>query len=112
MRKQDIKEAESKMSEENEAFCLEKKANEIRAQIIEEQEVNNSYIMLTSELVQSGAGTLNLDICQEAPIDMCTCKCTLQEHKEHKIALQRAAMYRDMAEKLQTENRKLYTYGN
>ena len=97
------------MREEKErmALCLEKKVSEIRAQTIEEQEVNDSYITLTSELEKSEAGTLNLDICQETPVDTCACKCTLQECKEHRIALQRAAMYTDMAEGLKTENRKL-----
>ena len=102
-REHGIKEAELEMREEREkrALFLEKKASMMRAQIIEEMEVNDDYIVLTSELERSDAGTLNLSSCQEVlPLHTCT-------HKEHKTALHKAAMYSDMAEGLQTENRKL-----
>ena len=97
----DIKRTEyiARARQEDLANSLEEKARKIRVQAQEIEAVNDSYLNLTEELENSDAGTLNLSACAEVP--------SQQDIMDCKIALQKAATYRDMAERLQEENRTL-----
>ena len=83
------------------AECLEKKADMVREKCREAEEVNQSYIEVCSEIEHSDAGTLNLSLCVQPDHD---------ENNPDKLlgdALHKAATYRDMAEQLKAENRRL-----
>ena len=97
-RELEIKEAEmlANQRREEHARSLEEKAHEIRSISNDQISTNVDYIDTCYHLEESDAGTLNLPSCH-------TCNCTTTPSN----ALRKAAYYRDMAEELKKDNRKL-----
>ena len=79
------------------ALTLEEKAKQIRLQREDVRCTDDEYIFLCTTLGDSDAGTLNLSSCQ---LTSCIDTSTTD-------TLQKAVHYRDLAEELKRDNRKL-----
>ena len=97
-RELEIKEAEilANQRREEHACSLEEKAHQIRSISNDQISTNVDYIDTCNRLEESDAGTFNLPSCHT-----CTCSTTASN------SLRKAAYYRDMAEELMKDNRKL-----
>lgn len=97
-RELEIKEAEmlANQRREEHARSLEEKAHQIRTISNDQISTNVDYIDTCNRLEESDAGTFNLPSCHT-----CTCSTTASN------SLRKAAYYRDMAEELKKDNRKL-----
>ena len=80
-------------------MSLEKKAKEIRDQCTEVVDTCSDYLNICSEVEDSAAGTLNF------PAYSLSCSCS--DSTKYREALDKATYYRDIAEHLKIENRKL-----
>ena len=98
-RELEIQEAELMANRRREeyALTLEEKAKQIRLQCEDVRCTDDEYISLCTTLRDSDAGTLNLSSCQ---LTSCIDTSTTD-------TLQKAVHYRDLAEELKRDNRKL-----
>lgn len=99
-RELEIKErqAECKRKRENIACALEESARKVRTSCLEAEAINDEYISVATELESSDTGTLNLSAC---PLPQNV------SNNSYVFLLQKARAYRDMAEQLRADNRKL-----
>ena len=98
-RELEIEEAEilaNKRREEH-ALALEEKARQLRSKSDDAMSIDADYINICTNIEESDAGTLNLSSCQT------TCSTGTISND----VLQKAAYYRDLAEEMKRDNRRL-----
>ena len=101
-REQELREAKTKAIQrrEEKALSLEKKAEQIRKECIELADTDSDYLDICSDVEASAAGTFSFSTYSTS--------CNCSESSKCRKALNQAIYYRDIAEKLKTENRKLH----
>ena len=100
-REQELREATTKaiQRQEEKALSLEKKAEQIRKECTELADTNSDYLDICSDVEASAAGIFSFSTYSNS--------CNCPESSKCRIPLNQDIYYRDIAEKLKTENRKL-----